>query len=88
MRKIMLMLSIVGLIVLSSCNIPDTNTTSDSNPTITDSNPTEINSSESSPSNTKEETKDDSTSNQTNSKEPETTLSDYDDGIDWHGTID
>ena len=88
MRKIMLILAIFGLLVLSSCNTPDANATSDSTPNITDSNPTETNSSESSPSNTKEETKDDSTSNQTNSKEPETTLPDYDDGIDWHGTID
>lgn len=88
MRKIMLILAIFGLMVLSSCNTPDTNAKSESTPDITDSNPTETNSSESSSSNTNEENIDNSTSNQTNSKEPETTLPDYDDGIDWHGTVD
>ena len=83
MKKIMLILLLFGLFVLVSCDTPDTNVTTNSNPSTTETNP-----SDSTPSNTEEETKDDSTSNQTDDKEPESTLPDYDDGIDWHGTID
>ena len=83
MKKLMLILSIFGLFALVSCDTPDTNITANSNPSTTEPNP-----SDSTPSTIEEEPKDDSTSNQTSDKEPEATLPDYDDGIDWHGTID
>lgn len=83
MKKLMLILSIFGLFALVSCDNPDANTTTNSNPDTTQTNP-----SESSPSNTEEESKDDSTSGQTNNKDNEPTIPDYDDGIDWEGTID
>ncbi len=83
MKKLMLILSIFGLFALVSCDTPDTNTTANSNPSTTETNP-----SESSPSNTEEEPKDDSTSSRADDKITEPSLPDYDDGIDWEGTID
>ena len=90
MKKLIIILSIFGLFILVGCNTPDANINSDSVPNTTDSNPSETNTepSESTPSTSEKESKGDSTSSQTNDKEPESTLPDYDDGKDWHGTID
>ena len=83
MKKIMLILSLFGLFVFTSCDTPDTNATTNSNPSTTETNP-----SDSAPSNTEEEPDDESSTNKTNDKDSDSTLPDYDDGGDWHGTID
>jgi len=83
MKKLMLIYIMFCFFMLASCNNPDTNTITDSNPSTTETNP-----SDSTPSNTEEEPDDESSTNKTNDKETDSTLPDYDDGGDWHGTID
>ena len=82
MKKIMIICSLLCLFLLASCNEPNNNTNTDSKPETT-----ETNSDETSTSNTNEEQKDDS-KEESNDSKTESSLPDYDDGHDWHGTVD
>lgn len=90
MKKLMLILSIFGLLALSSCNKPGVDIDNEKVTNITTSNPitSKTEPRKTTSSNTETEPKDKSTSTKTNDKDIISTLPDYDDGIDWHGTID
>ena len=72
MKKILLILSIFGLFTLASCDDPDIYETTDSTKTIETSEEKE----------TEKETVPEETT------KTEVDLPTYDDGGDWHGTID
>ena len=96
MKKLILLISIIGLFTLGSCDkSPDVDSSSLSQEPTTESEPVSTNDSSSSntdftnsntePTNTNQEPSNQPPSDSNNTSSP---IGDYDDGGDWHGKID
>lgn len=80
MKKLILLMSVLGLFVLISCNkTPNVDSSSSNQEPITESVPTN----ENEPTN-----KDTSEQTQNDNTDASNPLEDYNDGGDWHGKID